>query len=79
MSIYTEIPCNKIKIIDRDNDGKLIPEKQYDVHLFGRNGIVYDVELWERPTEKTTKAFDLNGVEIPELAKTEPVLIPQEG
>ena len=73
MSIYPEIPCNKTKNIDRDKDGNSIPEKSYTVRKFGIAGVVFEEEWYEIPTEKTIKAFDINGAEVPDLAKTEPI------
>ena len=63
MNIYPEIPCSKIKIIDRDKDGKPIPEKKYFVREYGLNGVVLEVELIPIPNEKITRTIKEDGTE----------------
>ena len=55
MSIYQEISCSKIKIINRDNDGKKNPERKFKVKMFGENGVVFEEEWHELPKMPTKK------------------------
>lgn len=55
MTGFNEIPCNTIKIIDRDKDGKTIPEKKYRVKSLGINGQVVEKHLIPIPEFNDTK------------------------
>ena len=68
MSIYPELPCSKIKIIN---------EKHYIVRYYGLQNKVFEEELVPIPSEKIIKTLKEDGTE--DLTKRDVVALDSSG